>query len=456
MSSDHADRVIDAAYGKGRYQAAAFAVLLFSYLLTVPGILIQPLVLPKLVSDSRFPAFTSEVVASCQTLVFLGFACGTLALFPVCDIIGRKPTVLTLTYLCIATCICTAAAPLTGSVSLYAASLLVQGAAQSCAPLSYVYLSEIVPQRHRDRLTVLLNVGYSAYLFVAAVVLGTVMRGWDFERSSLAWLSLHVVPAFVGLLVLWESVPWLYKRRSRRQATAVAVAIAQVNGASGPLPDLGMVSSGDCRNHSGGAEGDASKEVLDRRWPLWIFRDRRYGCRLALLSVSWIAVSLSYYGLSYAAGGFSSDIYFNTACFACADIVGYFLPLVLAPLLGGQQRTQACSLAVASLLLAACGLLPRGSPAVNYCAVLARLCVDVAFSTNYRLVAANFPTECCSTAMGFVGFCGRFSTLLAPLMGQLPTAISCPLFGALCLAGAVCTVCLSVDDERTVRIDLEG
>ena len=69
-------------------------------------------------------------------------------------------------------------------------------------------------------------------------------------------------------------------------------------------------------------------------------------------------------------------------------------------------------------------------------AVIGRLCLDVSFTTVLVAMANIFPESAQKRVLPTFAIATRTGSLLAPFMGTLPAAISCPLFSALCFVAA--------------------
>merc|ERR1712232_1108564 len=133
---------------------------------------------------------------------------------------------------------------------------------------------------------------------------------------------------------------------------------------------------------------DAQKflENPKNSFPFQMLLSQQYRLRFALTCLCWVAVAVGYYGLSFAAGSLSDNVYENMFLFAVADCIGFLVPALLVPVLGSQQQTQLWALSLSGVLLFLCGVLPSHHWSVGACAVLARLSIDVAFSCVYFLV----------------------------------------------------------------------
>merc|ERR1719382_1798632 len=157
----------------------------------------------------------------------------------------------------------------------------------------------------------------------------------------------------------------------------------------------------------------------------------------------WTAASISYYGLSYSAGNLSPNLYLNVILFALMDIVGYSIP---GPMVAsfGSRLTQAGGFLGTSLSLLLCAVLPQGTWMAVGCALLGRLCIDVAFSTVFLLIVECFPSHCRAAALGVANVASRLLTFASPLCAVAPAYLSCGLLSGTCATALAATWMLDV------------
>merc|ERR1719203_416307 len=92
------------------------------------------------------------------------------------------------------------------------------------------------------------------------------------------------------------------------------------------------------------------------------------------------------------------------------------------------------------------GMMPTGSALAVGCALAARLCLNLCWSTVYLLIVECYPARCRSAAMGVANGVARLFTSAAPLCVLVDTSISYTVLSALCLAAVVASRHLDVPE----------
>merc|ERR1719453_657405 len=160
-------------------------------------------------------------------------------------------------------------------------------------------MQESVPRARRPFMIVACNVNFSICQIVA-VIGSSYLQGMSWRVETLIWYSPFLFLLAVGPFVLKESPEF------------VAAAGTDMN-----------------RQMTPGGSLETMRELFS---PVW--RKNTFSTL-----VCWIAVSLSFFGLSYSAGNLSDDFTTNMLLLAMIDACGFLLPgLVLAQL--DPQRFQ--------------------------------------------------------------------------------------------------------------------
>lgn len=414
------DRFIDGTYGSGIYQLRVFLLAGAIYISTSPLTQLYVFINEKIVNDPKLPQFTSMSVSTCEMLVFIGWALGTVAWGPVYDQWGRRSLTYALALGSGLAFMCTAAVTYSERVALYgyAVSKFIIGLCLPCFEGSYTMIQEIVPSHRRAATTAGLNVAWSIGRALMALLCGTVTRHLNWHLETFIWSGWFTLLVFIGFPLVQESLRFLVAKANRAEAAKVAETIARVNGVDWLRLKL--------------ATSHVSKQQVMKPHRL---SKRQLRLRGLICSVNWMTVSLCFFGITYAAGKISSNMYINMILFSMVDILAYF---ALAPILSvfGRIRTYQAALIVAATFLLLCGFLPHGSWILVTCVLVGEISVDIAFSVTYLIQAESFPTDCRITAFGCCSSIGRFMTLLAPLISRLPLRIQCMIFPSLCVFAA--------------------
>ncbi|KAK3921204.1 Solute carrier family 22 member 21 [Frankliniella fusca] len=261
----------------------------------------------------------------------------------------------------------------------------------------------------------------------------------------LAWLLPHwrlllrVVygSALLCLAALWfspESVRWLASKGRSVEAFKIINKAAKMNG----MPDIGPAAKSGTESQ-GPKVSDAAAPTPRSSFSMDIkefCRSRILVLRLIVSCISWIAIMFVYDGLAVYSVSLAGDQYLN---FVLMELVEVPAALIAWKTMASAGRR--ATLVGAILPAAACCVAYHFLPAPPHGAVwprtaavlLAKLCVTVAYTSNYVLAAELFPTRVRHTMYALSATCGRLGSALGPQMPLLRVYMeSLPLlvFGA--------------------------
>ncbi|KAK7476308.1 hypothetical protein BaRGS_00032426, partial [Batillaria attramentaria] len=164
--------------------------------------------------------------------------------------------------------------------------------------LSIPYCIEFQPARWRSLVAALpfWNVGISFLVLTAWLV-------EDWSRLHLINGLLHI-PFVLGFFVLPESVRWLAVSGRLDEAEAIVEKIAKINKRDKPST---------CRQilESVAAEEQESKKEQKKHSYLDIYRGWKIARASIIIQFMWVALSVSYYGITFGVVGLSGNIYLN-------------------------------------------------------------------------------------------------------------------------------------------------
>ena len=357
----------------------------------------------KLAADASLVGLTSETLPWSATALFAGWLIGSLSLRKSLEVLSKEQF---LAASALGLFLCTLALvslPELTAGSIWVLSLVrfVTGLLFSTGPVGNLYVQECWPER-RNQAMAFINTAYSLVACLMATTCGA-YQGWDWRIDALLWCGL---PPLLALLLGFKDVPALLasipsKLASRKPSVA-----------------------------------DESSSMTPIMAPA------------LQLALCFLACGMGSYGLSYSAGKLSENLYTNSVLLNGADILGYVC--VLGADLMGRKSFQCGSFLLAATSLLLCGSLPQGTWLVA-CALLGRIGLNVCFTTIYVALAEVFPGSCHSTVLPLCQVAARLGGLLAPFCGTLAAKVSCPVFGASCLAAAVATLCLPDRLEATLK-----
>ena len=166
--------------------------------------------------------------------------------------------------------------------------------------------------------------------------------------------------------------------------------------------------------------------------------------RILLVGACWLAVSLLYYGLSFAIGACDPDKgcnpYPRGALLALVDVPGNVLAFYLADLPRfGRRTTTAMAFLLGGLCLLLSPLATRYAPPAAHLtlalALIGKTCAAAAFLLVYLFPTELFPTTVRASALGICNIFARAGTMAAPLAANVPPLYTARLGSAAVVAG---------------------
>mmetsp|Transcript_64042 Transcript_64042/g.164798 ORF Transcript_64042/g.164798 Transcript_64042/m.164798 type:complete len:541 (+) Transcript_64042:59-1681(+) len=443
-----ADGALERTLGRGTYQLGVLVgvgMLLYS---VFGAFHLLPVFLDvKLAADPTLPGLTKESLPIASTAMFAGWLLGSAGIGQATDRLGKKQVMrLGALGLLVSVFAQVALPSLTGgSIAALATVRLFQGVFFSIGPVASTFAQECVPKAYRNRVMVGLNTAYSLIAASMSYLCGTVTLNADWRMEALIWCGMPMLAALaVGLPFVHESLSDLMVKGKAKEASEVLHSIARTNGCDELAEGLVLRQSEGTKEAQEDEKEDAGASVF--KGPLLM--------RLVALAICFVTCGSAFFGLTYSAGNLSPNMYLNSVVLNLADILGYAIALSADKY--GLRLVQGGSFAAAGVCLLGCALLPPGSFDVLACAVLGRLFLDVCFTTIYVAVVANFPGRARTGAMVVCQLAARLGGVWAPYCGTLPVAVSCSIFGALCLLSAALTLAFQQDADEEDEQEVQG
>lgn len=383
----------------------------------------------KIAADPSLPMLTESSLPVAKTAIFAGWLAGSVCLRHAMNIFSKEELVVASASGLLLVALATVILPhLTGgSLMVFTMLRFIYGILMNIATVQIVLLQMRMPADRRHQAVVWKNVFYSIVSILVAFACGGPTLNLDWRLEALLWYAL---PPLFGLCVSFPN--WWKTLRSLPSI------------AKHKLQTSKMELSSKVHTFA----RDETTDATDALTPTM----RRHEIALA---TCFVACGCAFFGLSYSARQLSSNVYKSSMLLNMADILG-FLAAMSADVFG-RKRVQSCCFTLAAICLLVCSTGVPGSAFVLSFAVIGRLCLDVSFTTVLVAMANIFPESAQKRVLPTFAIATRTGSLLAPFMGTLPAAISCPLFSALCFVAAGASLILpdTKNPEDSTRADYQ-
>ena len=342
-----------------------------------------------------------------------GMMAGAMGLAPLSDLIGRRRLIIVSLLLIGVSIMLTAGAT---TLAEFIALRFISGLGGGALLASQATLAaEYSPEKYRALAVTVVTAGYPAGAMMTSVIGGFVMP--DYGWRGMFWFGgiVTLIMAFVALLLLPESLKYLFERRP---TNALARTNKILAGLGKPvietLPEVETPPGTDGRNLFGNMKSLLAEQYRRATLFLWATFFMCFGTLYFLMS--WIPRLMEQSGFSPDAG---RDAFFH---FNLSALIGVFALGFLA------TRWRLSRLVSSFLLLSAVSMVAFAAAPRNLDLLLAITFImgflqQGGFMGLYAVAAKLYPTRIRSTGIGWAIGLGRFGAVVGPaLAGYLIAA----------------------------------
>ncbi|XP_051468734.1 solute carrier family 22 member 13-like [Apus apus] len=376
---------------------------------------------PSLLTEFDLVCDKKDLTDISQSVYMMGLLLGALIFGPLSDRVGRRPMFLTSILLQALFGVGAAFVP---HFYVYMAFKCVVGAGVSGTLIVTLALStEWVGVSQRPK-AVLISHCCSALGQMILAGLSYGIRHWRLLQIA---GSAPMFALFFYIWVLPESARWLVTKGRVEEAKQLLQKAASTNKCTIPAGLLEQLKP-EIQSKSG--------SVLD------LFRKKHLRKVTLIMSCTWFADSLVYYGLSLNVTGFGLDIYLTQLAFGAVELPARISCIFLLQWFG-RKKTQALLLLLSGLICLVITGIPEDQPlATTILAIIGKSTSTAAFSTSYVYTAELFPTVLRQTGVGLCSMSARVSGIMAPLillLDQYHRAVPMAIFGSVpVVVGLLC------------------
>lgn len=155
------------------------------------------------------------------------------------------------------------------------------------------------------------------------------------------------------------------------------------------------------------------------------------------MTLFWTTSSFNYYIMTFYLKYIPGSVYVNTSLSCCAEIIAYICSGLVMDFFGVKL-----SFMISFTLAALGGILltiffSAEGALIAVFVLFAKFGISFAFNIAYLATPQMFPTALCSTAFGICNIFARFSTVLSPLIAELPDPVPMSIFSITCIGSAL-------------------
>jgi len=352
----------------------------------------------------------------------VGLLVGASLLGAICDTIGRR---LSFTINCFVLAVSMTVTSFSPNIIVFCILRFISGiAGMGQFLILFVWGMEATGNKYR----VIIGVLYQNMFSVGSGFLGLAayyVRDWRTVQLIAG------VPMFIPLILHWlipESTRWLITKKRYEEARKLINHAEKMNNKFVPERLLVIPNSDENQNRNSIGivtishkidDENISKEPAKKENLISIFKEPVLCIRILILCGAWVAVSMSYYGISFSAGNLAGDFFLNYELLMLVEIPAHVFSMFVMDK-AGRRLTLTSGLIVSGLACLATGLVPS-DPAVYQiiCSLVGKFFATVSFDTVYSYTSEMFPTYCRTFTVGICSTLGRVGSILAPIIADM-------------------------------------
>ena len=154
------------------------------------------------------------------------------------------------------------------------------------------------------------------------------------------------------------------------------------------------------------------------------------------MTVFWSAGSFNYYIITFYLKYIPGNVYVNTSLSCIAEVFAYIGSGLLMNIFG-VKLSYICAFILAAVggILLVIFFNAEGALIAVFI-LFAKFGISFTFNLSYLAPPQMFPTALCTTAFGICNIFARISTILSPLIAELPDPVPMSIFSVICIATA--------------------
>jgi len=347
-------------------------------------------------------------VTLASSVYMIGMFVGGLGWGNIADTIGRK---LAFTINCFVLAVAMTATAFVPDYVTYCILRFITGVSgMGQFLIVFVWGVEATGKKYRT----LIGCLYQAFFSLGSILLGVVAY---YVRS---WRALHLIlglPMFLPLVFYWlpESTRWLITKKRFDEARKVIEKAAKMNKKC--VPEHLLIDQSVKEIDGSGADEDHGPQQSENL--IQIFRTRVLCVRIVVMSFAWIAVCMSFFGISFSSGNLSGSFFLNYELLMLVEVPSHFGSIYFMGKIG-RRPTLCGGLLISGFACLAGGLVPQDPAGYQIaCSLIGKMFATISFDVVFSYTSELFPTNSRSSAVGLCSTAGRIGSILAPIIANM-------------------------------------
>jgi len=232
------------------------------------------------------------------------------------------------------------------------------------------------------------------------------------------------LPIFIVIYWFLPECPrWLLSKGRVNEAYEILEKAVKINGKEWPqdlqLKAINEITSNGAENQDENEKADSNSPIETKKVTfLDLFRTPNLRKNTLIQYFNWFTTTFVYYGLTLNADTLiPGNTYINTAVNGLMEIPCYIVCMMTLHFFGRRIPLAVMFLSSAIILLITTGI--SGYPiAMMVVITLGKFGITGVFAIIYLHAAELFPTVLRSTGLATASICGRFGSMLAPIVGR--------------------------------------
>ena len=181
-----------------------------------------------------------------------------------------------------------------------------------------------------------------------------------------------------------------------------------------------------------------------------LIEKRLYFINLLVMNLAWSTGSFTYYMIGFYLKYVPGDLYTNVIVSSLSELISSFVSGIVANYIGTKKTMFFSFMMGAFFGTTLIFINVSDTSLILICVLLTKFGVSSAFNLCFIITAEYFPPQYASTVFGACNIIARLTSILAPLIAEVPSPVPMLVFSLFCVFSTCCTLLLKKESEETM------